>query len=200
MDFLNDLSNYYPYIVAWKLCKKVYLKDCNIWIDNFDNGEITYAWQEIVHHHKVKVVPKGDQCNALIAGADIVTRFFLDQIKEQKLGLRDDDIQKIANDFNINVAVHYIGNPDLNMIKPAKRIPIALNNFYKRPMCFIIKEDIIEKESSYIQRSEKMDMLFNFTSSINGGLKFIDYKTDYKNIRDGDFLVYIGEIGKNRAK
>ena len=43
-------------------------------------------------------------------------------------------------------------------------------------------------------------ILLRFASDIESGLKYINFDKDYKNVRDGDYLIYLGEEGKRKAE
>lgn len=66
-------------------------------------------------------------------------------------------------------------------------------------MIYILKEQIIEKESKFIETSPLWNKLLNFGCDMNSGIKFISYSEDYKNIRDGDYLIYLGDEGEKQA-
>ena len=58
----------------------------------------------------------------------------------------------------------------------------------------------MEKELEYLKaRPEIMMKIENYTYECHGGLKFIDYTQDYRYVRDGDHVIYLGPRGKEQA-
>lgn len=200
MDFLNELNGYYPLIVAWKVSKVAYLKNTNIYLDSF-TGEYTKAWWELCAHHSVHVMPKGDVCNIFISAADLVTKYIDEYLAQNHLRLDEPSIRSGLEVYGAKDAhVFYVGHPDLENIIPTKKEKINLVNYYKRPMIYICKEGIITRESDFIETSPMWDKLLNFACSKDSGIKFMSYDEDYKNIKDGDYLIYLGEQGKKQAE
>ena len=199
LDFLDELNNYYPYIAAWKVSKIAQLKGIDINLDSF-TGEYTDAWGELCTHHHVNVIPKGDVCNPFISSADLVTSFIDEYLSQNHLPLNESMIKLGLNNYGANEAhAFYVGHNDLDKIVPIKKEKINLENYYKRPMIYILKEDIIKSESRFIETSPLWNKLLNFGSDMNSGIKFISYSEDYKNIKDGDYLIYLGEQGEKQA-
>ena len=67
-------------------------------------------------------------------------------------------------------------------------------------MVYILKEQLMEKELEYLKaKRELMEKIENYTHTIHGGLKFIDYTQDHKFIREGDHAICLGPRGKEQA-
>jgi len=65
-----------------------------------------------------------------------------------------DDLGVVVDD---RVDVHYVGHPDLRMIVPESRVHIELSPYYKRPVIWIMKPGLIEKEKKIIEASPLME-------------------------------------------
>src|SRR5659263_124511 len=96
--------------------------------------------------------------------------------------------------------VFYVGHPDLESIIPTKKEKINLLNYYKRPMIYILKEGAIESENNFIETSPMWNKLLNFACSKDSGIKYISYDEDHKTIKDGDYLIHLGEKGKKEVE
>jgi hypothetical protein len=199
LDFLDELNNYYPYIATWKVSKIAQLNGSDVALDSF-TGEYTNAWGELCAHHNVSVIPKGDQCNPFISSADLVTAFIDEYLSQNHLPLNEEMIKLSLNNCDANEShVFYVGHNDFDNIVPIKKEKINLVKYYRRPMIYILKEDILQHENKYIETSPLWGKLLNFGCDKNSGIKYISYSEDYNNIKDGDFLIYLGEEGKKQA-
>lgn len=199
LDFLNELIEYYTYIVTWKTSKVASLRNTNVYLDSF-TGEYTKVWGELCAHHQVHVMPKGDSCNPFISSADLVAKCIYEYLSQHHLRLEGSSIRSCLELYGAEGAhIFYVGNPDLEDIVPIKKEKINLVTYYKRPMVYICKEEIIKCESNFIETSPLWDKLLNFACSKDSGIKFMSYDEDYRNIKDGDYLIYLGEQGEKQA-
>jgi len=199
-QFLDLLSQYYPYICAWIITKRARFHGRLIVIDNIQ-GEITNAWEELTREHTVRIYPSGDLCNSMISASDLIVKYLDQKLLESKAFLRMGEIEKIFERYDINIISHYVGHDELDDIKPREKKSINLDEYLIRPMIYILKEGIIEKETEYIKSSIKlMEVIEKYVNTYKGGLKIIDYSQDYKFIRDRDHLIYLGDKGKEQAE
>ncbi len=199
LEFLDELTEYYPYVATWKVSKSAFLKNITIHLDSF-TGEFTKAWGELCAHHTVYVIPKGDSCDPFISSADLVTKYIDEYLSQNHLPLNETSI-KLSFDAcgATNAHTFYLGHPELDDIVPIRKEKINLVTHYKRPMTYILKEKIIESESHFIERSPIWDNLINFASAKESGIKFISYDEDFRHIKTGDYLIYLGEQGEKQA-
>lgn len=198
-EFINKLSQYFPYICIWKILKKKpSINSSQIYMDSFI-GEITHAWQEVAALD-LNILPRGDQCNCFISTADIICKFIDKFLYKNKLRLHEKDLEKLFEKIFTEVEIDYCGHPDLRNIVPVFQRSIPLERYYKRPMAFMLQERVLNNEKSFIEGSPFWDKVLNFVSSMNSGIKHISYSEDHKNIRNGDFLLYVGEEGKKQAE
>lgn len=199
-EFLDILNQYYPYICAWKTSKVAKLRETKVFLDNL-TGEITRAWEELSHYHDIHIVPKGDQCNVFISASDLITNYIEYKMRERKMKLDENAIKKLLEELGSEEPrAYHCGVKDLSNIVPIDKKKISMDRYYIRPMVFVLKEGIFKEERHWIENSVVHEKLLNFANSVNGGLKYIDYAQDSKNIREGDYLVYLGEKGKEQAR
>lgn len=146
-------------------------------------------------------MPKGDVCNPFISAADLVNGYVNEYLAQEHLRLGETSIKSSFEACGAeNAHVFYVGHPDLENIIPTKKEKINLVDYYTSPMVYICKEGIIKNESDFIEKSRVWDKLLNFACSKESGIKFISYDEDYKNIKDGDYLIYLSEEGEKQAK
>jgi len=204
INFLDNLQQYYCYVCAWKVLKEWQYRCCDVLLDAFE-GEITNSWDELTHHHNVNIYFGGDQCNPLIASADIITRFVDELLAFKRLKLESSDIMTALNGYKAvgeKVKVYYIGHTDLPNIVPAINRSVDKHVYYKKPSVFLLPEGVVKKEKAWVEKSPVYDRLLNFASKIGGGFKRIDGFQDhvYLNQRPNSFLVYQGENGQREAE
>lgn len=200
IKFLSDLSQYYPYICAWIVYKRAKMSRTAVYLDNVQ-GEVTEAWKELISNHTVWVLPNGDLCNPFISAADLCVRYIDEKLFQTKGGLYGDDLEKLCNNIGIEARIHYVGHKELDQIRPIEKYPLPLHYCFKRPMIFVLKEQLMAKEIEYVRkRRNLMISLEKYACKIGSGYKFIDYSKDYKFLKDGDHLIYLGPRGKEQAE
>jgi len=201
MNFLDTLSSYYPYIAVWTTAKSARLRRTTVLLDSF-TGEITNCWGELQTHHEIKIIPKGDICNPFISSSDIVTKYVDEYLFHNRLYLKEENIQSAFENCGVtNFHIYYVGHGNLPEIVPIIERKIECHNFYKRPMIYILKEDLIKKESDLIENSEIFTKIIKFACDKQSGFKFFSSDEDTKigQIHKGDYFLYFGAKGKQIA-
>lgn len=198
--FLEDLSQFYPYICAWVVSKRGKIHNTIVLLDDH-HGEITTAWNELFKNHRIWILPNGDLCDPTISAADLCIRYFDEKLYSIRGRLCDEDLCKICDSLNIKAHVHYVGHPELEYLVPIERRSIPLHLCYKRPMIFILKEQLMAKEVEYIRKKrELLIAIERYSHEKSTGYKFIDYSKDHRYLRDGDHLIYLGPRGKEQVE
>ena len=198
-EFLRLLSQYYPYICAWIVSKRAQFHGRLVYLDNIQ-GEVTNAWNELISSQVVSIFPSGDLVCKEVSASDLCVRYVDDMLYVKKRGLRREDIESIFDEIGIKVITHYVGHEDLDSIRPIEKRPILSEGLFASPMVYILKEQIMEKEMEYLKaRPELMSKIENYAYENKGGLKFIDYTQDYRYLREGDHVIYLGPRGKEQA-
>jgi hypothetical protein len=201
LTFLKALSYYYNYVCPWKVSKVLQLKACNILLDTFE-GEVTKSWNELTHHHNIEIFMKGDQCNRLLASADIITRFIDESLASKRLKLVNVGIEDAIKEYGMDkVKIYYIGQSDVVDIVPAEKIAAPLHKYSKRPSVFLLPEGLFEKESVWFEQSEQYDKVLNFASTIGGGFKRVETAKDYEYLlQPENYVIYQAENGQKKAE
>lgn len=199
IDFLKRLNTYYPYIAAWKAVRSGKFRNATILLDSF-TGEQTEAWEDISTHHNVQIFPKGDSCNPYISSADIVTRYLNEYLSSHRLHLTEEGIGTAFEACNVlDASVYYVGHGDFKKIVPSKKQQIFYEQFYPRPLCYLIPEALFEKDSEIVEQSPLYQKILDFAAEQNSGLKFFTQYEDIPRLHPGDLMIYIGEKGKAQA-
>lgn len=199
IDFLKRLNTYYPYIAAWKAVRSTKVRNTTILLDSF-TGEQTDAWDDLVTHHAVQILPKGDSCNPYISSADIVTRYLNEYLSTHRLHLADEGITTAFEACGVSDAsIYYVGHGDFKKIVPNKKQQIFYDQFYPHPLCYLIPEGLFEKDSEIVEQSPLYQKILDFATEQNSGLKFFTQFEDIKRLRQGDLIIHMGEKGKAQA-
>jgi hypothetical protein len=198
--FLDKLSSYYSYIATWKTSKFAQLRNSQVFLDNF-TGENTKAWGELCVHHNVCIIPNGDLCNVFISTADLLTRYIDEYLSQNRLHLEERSVINAFEDCGFEkFHVFYAGHQDIDQIVPLEKRQINYVDYYPKPMIYLVKEGILDSENDYIERSPAWNILLNYASKLNAGIKYVNYNEDFKYIQSGDIFVYFGERGETKAK
>ena len=198
--FIDILGSYHNYISIWKLHNIGQdLSSAEILLDCFE-GEFTRAWDEIKDFN-ISIIPEGDRCNAFVSTADLCCKFIDILLKKKKEKLGDEILNNIFKKENLNnFKAIYSGHQDLRYLMPIYNSKIKIENHYKRPMIFVLKEGISGSESKIFEGSVYWDSILNLASKFGGGVKHIDYNQDASKIREEDYLICTGPRGEEQAK
>jgi len=198
--FIDILGSYYTYVPIWKLDNLGQdLSSSEILLDCFD-GEVTRAWRDI-ESLDIKIIPEGDKCNAFVSSADLGCKFVDYLLKVMKIKLSDDTLNTMFENLGLNkFKAFYCGHQDLKYLVPVTPKKIKIENYYKSPMIFILKEGVLGSESTFLENSLYWDSILELAYLSGAGVKHIDYNQDAKKIRAGDFLICTGLRGEEQAQ
>ncbi|MEK6942191.1 MAG: hypothetical protein AABW85_05025 [archaeon] len=179
-------------LCAWEL--RNFGVSSKLAIDHFQ-GQVSPAWEELAGGAEMAVYFKGDQCNELIATADIFVRLIKLSMVQNKLFFTKSDIKKTIKLFG-NVCVEYfIGKSCLNKITPNNPTRIRAKHLIQHPIFYLVKENPEEAEEELvIQNSPFFNKLIKKVNELGGCLKFY-HPDDTKLIKEGDYLVIFGKRG-----
>jgi hypothetical protein len=192
-DFFRRLSPSFSYITAWKYLQNNKTEK-EILLDAF-SGKQTLAWEEM-KKYKIKIFPRGDECNLLISIADAIA-FTLDRrISRMKLRLEPDGIEKALEYLNIDWKYDVITPGDIGSIRWYNFDDIIWSEYQARPILFI---DLDAINMRTMVELEAYQYATKYSYEQNGSLQGFDEHIDTKRIRNGDIYVYAGEQARNRA-
>lgn len=198
--FIDIVGTYHNYIPIWKLHNIGQdLSSFEILLDCFE-GEFTRAWDDIKDFN-ISIIPEGDKCNIFVSASDLCCKFIdiLLKVKRERLG--DDILNEIFKKEGLNnFKAIYSGHQDLKYLVPISNHKIKIENYYKRPMIFVLKEGISGSESKIFEGSIYWDSILNLASKLGGGVKHMDYSQDASKIKDIDYIIYTGPRGEEQAK
>jgi hypothetical protein len=199
IEFIGQLSNYYPHVCAWRYFKDNPAEtDIPIFMDYFE-GNITPAWEELQMRDHLYV--GSDSTHPAISFADIITKVIDYRLGVQHKKLFWTDILDVARDLNAKT----VFIDQLYQIAPKYKAKIDLNNKMIRPVVYILKEGMEKKETLFrpegkmIEESPSMERILNFATDLGTNYKFYDPSLDQRNIRESDYFIYLGENGKRLA-
>ncbi|BAD85915.1 hypothetical protein, conserved, flame shift [Thermococcus kodakarensis KOD1] len=147
MKFIDKLTSYFSYITAWKSIRELGLNGIKVYLDNFDEQEYTYAWDDITVSNRPVIFPKGDQVNLFISTADIIVEYVYRKIMEQNIRLGVREMYEL-NEKHLgldNFKVSYSGNRDVKYLAPYSHRKIPIRDYLARPMLYVLTEGLIGK-------------------------------------------------------
>ncbi|WP_054840324.1 hypothetical protein [Thermococcus sp. JCM 11816] len=171
MKFIDKLTSYFSYITAWKSIRELGLNSIKVYLDNFDEQEYTYAWDDITVSNRPVIFPKGDQVNLFISTADIIVEYVYRKIMEQNIRLGVREMYEL-NEKHLgldNFKVSYSGNRDVKYLAPYSHRKIPIRDYLARPMLYVLTEGLMGKEErTVIENSPSFQYLLRFASDIGG--------------------------------
>ncbi len=213
-DFLRNLSPMFSYLTAWTALPK-YDESTKYLIDSF-SSKSTRAWDDLVMRvgTNMKIYSHGDECNPLISIADLIAFLTDIKLKNQKLHLKPENIEKVWDGY-FPVNVRFLDDKVLNKYVWYNDNKINFSNYLAHPMVFILVDRIKEyfkgvvhineeeKEIKFSKILPKTDVYINaatYAFMLNGSFQLFDPYIDTDKIKNGDIMVYVGEKSKKIAK
>jgi len=141
--FIEKNKNAFPHVCAWHYWSE-YNQEPNpiLQIDHF-NGKLTPSWRNLTSSvsERMQIYYSGDECNALIATADIILRL----VKAFHYGKVDgvsllNPIKNRCSSLSEKLRFHNLGaSPeDQRLTAPVVDIPIDTGPYIKRPVFYLV--------------------------------------------------------------
>jgi hypothetical protein len=144
--FINIINGYYNVLCGWKVSKVTRLRNCTFILDGMEDFYPSHAWEELSRSHNVRIIYGGDHSNPTLSTADILLKYLDYLLKNTREKLNESTLKKVITyDDKINpenIFYHYIGNPDINSIKPYEDYRYTFNDlrpYIRRPIIFVSK-------------------------------------------------------------
>jgi len=201
--FIDYIDGYYNVLCAWKLTHILNLKNCTFILGGFENIYPTNAFNELTSDHIVKIVYGGDRTDPLLSTADILLKELDLLLHDTYRPLREDTIEHIITyDDKVkteNVFYHYIGNPDIEDIKPIEERTLSiyeLNNYIRRPIIFV-SAGSLPYQNLILEELPIYNEVFNKAYGLHASVRKYDPKIDSKIIgKNSEHTDYFLSLGK----
>jgi hypothetical protein len=185
----------------WKMSALgLYNRDELALLDHFE-GDRTFAWEAIEGiAPNLKIHFSGDNCNPMISSADLLCKFFDDEVRRQGLRLGGIDLEQVFAGSGLPGRPIFLD--DLGMITPRFHSPMDTTSFVHHPMVFVFGSGLVKNEQEVVRAVGTYDRLANFAHDRGAAMKFFDYDNpgrDARLMRAGDIFVALGEKGANTA-
>jgi len=200
-EFLDKLDSYYVSICAWKLTDLTKIYNKRFILDGFE-GEITDAWMTLARSNKVAIAYKGDQCNAYISGADLITKFADLRLKLWRFPIVKDALYRAFNaldetgGLSDKFFIKRIWNPDIRMMVPSIKRPIDVAAYVLHPCLFLYKEENTAEERIRLENSPMFGKVLDLAFERNGCLQFYEPKKHTALMQDDDIFLIYGPRGR----
>lgn len=144
IHFLHLINNSFPHICASRFIRTIdNMQTLTLQIDNFKLGK-TPAWENLEQSgHNIQIFYSGDECNPLIATADLVVRLVEEQLHES---VREDTMSRtlLSNCpiFHNKITPHNLGGTteEKYYATPRLRLPAVTRQYIKHPILFMVGE------------------------------------------------------------
>jgi len=206
--FKRDLGNIFSALCAWSYARKYGYEFEKALVDGFQ-GKTTNAWDELRSQTEVRVYPKGDECSAPICVADIFAFLTDKKLYSERRKLFKDDVESVWSSMSFDVSSFYFNEQNLGAIKWIDETPLKLEDYLARPMTYmLVDQEYLSQDSTDVEVSSYKDFLTTRgfhelpiiqAQEVGGGVKGYQPRDDPNTIRDGDFLIYMGEESRRIA-
>ena len=191
VEFIDLIYNSYPHICAWGYLNAYpETKDLEYCLDHFE-GYGAPTWEAIKTLPNLNIYYGGDECNPLIAVADIITRVTEDKLKEQKYSLDKDPIKAVLSPIlkDDSLRTHFLGPKGeyLSNMAPDIKLPINVKPKLKHPIVFLVQDK--KADEKIIEWSPIFCRVVDYASDANYAVKFFDLSRDIHIIREEDIFV-----------
>ncbi len=182
--FIDKIYPYYNVICAWKLAKITGMRAGLYLFDGTEDILPCNAWEEFSASQYLRIIFSGDKTVPVIASADLLLRS-LDFFLQQRRGILDEEAIRdivlyrgaVPKDNKFFV---YIGNPDLDDIKPLADSPLSLNDlkaFIHHPLVFLSAGDVAGQKS-IIETLPLTDRILSLAADLHAGVRVYHPKKD----------------------
>ena len=196
----NKLNNAYPHCCTWRYIEAhPEFKENPIFLDHFQS-EVTLAWFTIQHLPNVFVFLKGDECNCGISTADIILKIINNRLYRSRKGLYPDHLKGILPEVADRLTSHFLGLKYLPYLVPIFPKKINIDDKIKHPVIYLIREPGSFAASRRVSEASPLwNCIQNFAFQLDGCAKFFDPNTDFRKMKEGDFMTYMGPEGEKAA-
>ena len=191
-EFIDDLSEYYNIVCAWKLSSMLSLRNSVFLLDGFDRVPDCLAWRQLRNENRPEVVFNGDRIEPLLSSCDLLLRSLDIFLKQRKEVLSENLVKdivfygnKVPEDRKFFV---YVGNPDLKSIRPDSDRCNTLWDFsdnLRRPIMFVSAGTGVEQKT-VIEPLPVFQNILGKAYGMKASVKFYDPKKDRLIIGRGE--------------
>ena len=189
------LLHCFPVVCAWKLTEYLFPETVRFHLDSY-GGNICEA-QEYLEKSGFTyyVYPSGDCSNPVISTADLLLDVLDNRLNINNKYLLFDNIRPTFPEFGENLLVYPILNKHLSVINPLDNKTIDTTPKLQHPVFWVFKGDKLI-ESSTMKKSKTYRNLIDYASAKLGVVKMFESGKDINFVQEGDYGVYINNMGK----
>jgi hypothetical protein len=193
--FLRELGPAFSYLTAWYYFGKPGRGDPVCHLDSFTHKQ-TVAWEDLSSRNP-SIYSRGDECNPLIALADILAFLTDKKLRDARLKLTAPNVEKVWEDYGLSMQSRYLDYTQKSKYSWYSNEHIDTSSYLARPIVFV-------KADGYnIQAIEEIDrypLAVNLALQLRGCIQGFDKNIDSVKVRDGDIFVYAGEKSRGEAE
>ncbi|MHA1286829.1 MAG: hypothetical protein ACTSPB_05425 [Candidatus Thorarchaeota archaeon] len=183
-ELIDLINSYYNIISCWKFSKITNIERGMFLLDGTDGIRPCQAVDELMGSQYVKIIFNGDRVIPAIATSDILARYLDFGLREKRGFINESMFENIIfSDDSIprkNKFITYIGNPDLDLIKPTNDSCTGLSNFkdnIHHPIIFLSAGGIAG-QTPMIENTPRMNKILEFAFGMCAGIRFYNPRKD----------------------
>jgi hypothetical protein len=204
-EFLDLIEPYYNVLATWHVLRRTGLKGAYCALDGTDVIANCEAWRELSNAQHAKIIYNGDRTIPAISTADILLRsmdFFLQQRKE----ILDESLLRKIVTLGVNkpnLFFEYLGNPDIQRIKPLSKRYLDLRDlreYVQHPIIFVSAGGI-PGQSVLFEGTPGFHEVMRIASGMGAGVRFFDPARDKLIIGRGereDYFVCLNDLARSQ--
>lgn len=190
----NEISNYYNLISVWD-----YLDEysdapwgtTNVLLDDFE-GKDNEPWRRIGRiSNKLMIIPQGDYTYPILSLADLTMDYIKGNIETWSEESIQAELEDVTPDDSAFVNTKSLSSQsDIEKLTPISRRNIERKHHYPHPTIFIDRNGIDREK---LRRFDIYHTISDYAYDNSGCIKYFNEHSDGGIIRDGDYIVCLGD-------
>jgi hypothetical protein len=192
-EFMNIIAEYYNEVCAWKVSSITGVSKATFILDGTDCIRECLAWEELKSNNYIKIVYNADKIIPVVSASDIIIKTLYNLIEVRRQRINEKTLEemvhydgKIPRDSN-KFYYCYIGNPDINSIKPLSDhnfSPFDFKDYIMKPTIYVYAGGTYG-QSVTLESSPIYDDILNAAAMQYAGVRIYDPKKDARIIGTG---------------
>jgi len=194
-EFLKELNPGFSYITAWYYFGKSGRGDLRCYLDSF-SAKQTPAWRDLAPRNPV-IYSRGDECNPLIALADMMCLLTDKKLRDEKLELREENVKHVWEPYDFEVEPRYIDYHLSEKYSWKTNQLIDVSPYLAHPIVFLKADGY---DMKHIENMDVFPLAVNLAVQEGGCIQGFDKILDTPKVKNGDIFLYAGQDSLRDAK
>jgi len=156
----------------------------------------TAAWEDLSSRNP-SIYSRGDECNPLIAVADILAFLTDKKLRDARLKLTTDNVEKVWGSYGLEMQSRYLDYTQRSKYSWYANEHIDTSPYLAIPIVFV-KADGYNTQA--IEKIDRYPLAVNLALQLRGCIQGFDRNLDSAKVRDDDIFLYAGEKSRGEAE